>query len=232
MAERTVDIVLRGGTVVDGTGQPPFRADVAIDKGLIVGVEEDGSPGDGGGRGGAGPWRGRREIDCRGKTIAPGFVDLHTHYGPTPTPLPPSCSRPSPSPHPIPRPHHPVSHLHPALSSGGGRRRADDVGSVPLALERRRRHHSDRRKLRRRLCRALANSLFTVLAPADRRRRCAASQPCRTEDRRFLVQLMEGVEEIPAHALEEGTDWDWESFPDYLDALGETSPATAHSRTT
>ena len=35
---------------------------------------------------------------------------------------------------------------------------------------------------------------------------------------------MEGVEEIPAHALEEGTDWDWESFPDYLDALGETSP--------
>ena len=162
MAERTVDIVLRGGTVVDGTGQPPFRADVAIDKGLIVGVEEDGSPGDGGGRGGAGPWRGRREIDCRGKTIAPGFVDLHTHYGPTPTPLPPSCSRPSPSPHPIPRPHHPVSHLHPALSSGGGRRRADDVGSVPLALERRRRYHSDRRKLRRRLCRARPRCLFTV----------------------------------------------------------------------
>ena len=49
----------------------------------------------------------------------------------------------------------------------------------------------------------------------------ALSQPCRTEDRRFLVQLMEGVEEIPAHALEEGTDWDWESFPDYLDALGK-----------
>ncbi len=35
------------------------------------------------------------------------------------------------------------------------------------------------------------------------------------------MQLMEGVEEIPAHALEEGTDWDWEAFPDYLDALGK-----------
>lgn len=43
--------------------------------------------------------------------------------------------------------------------------------------------------------------------------------PCRREDREVLVQLMEGVEEIPGSALAAGIRWNWESFPQYLDAL-------------
>jgi len=43
--------------------------------------------------------------------------------------------------------------------------------------------------------------------------------PCRPEDREVLVQLMEGVEEIPGSALAAGIPWNWESFPQYLDAL-------------
>jgi len=43
--------------------------------------------------------------------------------------------------------------------------------------------------------------------------------PCRPDDREVLVQLMEGVEEIPGTALAEGLSWNWESFPDFLDQL-------------
>jgi N-acyl-D-aspartate/D-glutamate deacylase len=62
-----VDLVLRGGRVVDGTGAPPRRADVAVSAGRIAGIGDlDG-------------WRGRREIDVSGLVVAPGFVDLHSH---------------------------------------------------------------------------------------------------------------------------------------------------------
>ncbi|MCA9506737.1 MAG: amidohydrolase family protein, partial [Myxococcales bacterium] len=43
--------------------------------------------------------------------------------------------------------------------------------------------------------------------------------PCRPEDRDVLVQLMEGVEEIPGTALAEGLPWTWETFSEYLDTL-------------
>lgn len=43
--------------------------------------------------------------------------------------------------------------------------------------------------------------------------------PCRQEDHDVLVQLMEGVEEIPGTAMNEGLPWNWETFPEYLDAL-------------
>ena len=49
--------------------------------------------------------------------------------------------------------------------------------------------------------------------------------PCRAEDRDKLIRLMEGVEDIPGTALHEGITWEWESFPEYLDAL------ESHSRT-
>jgi len=49
--------------------------------------------------------------------------------------------------------------------------------------------------------------------------------PCRKEDRDKLIRLMEGVEDIPGTALHEGIDWQWESFPEYLDAL-EANPRT------
>jgi N-acyl-D-amino-acid deacylase len=65
MAEH--DLVIRGGTVVDGTGAPARTADVAITDGLVTAVGEvDG--------------RGRREVDADGALVTPGFVDIHTHY--------------------------------------------------------------------------------------------------------------------------------------------------------
>src|SRR4051812_33651856 len=60
------DLVVRGGTVVDGTGAPPFVADVAIDGDRITVV-------------GAVTERGREEIDAHGAFVTPGFVDVHTH---------------------------------------------------------------------------------------------------------------------------------------------------------
>ncbi len=61
------DLVIRGGLVVDGSGDRPFEADVAVDGGRIVAV-------------GRALSRGREEIDARGAIVTPGFVDIHTHY--------------------------------------------------------------------------------------------------------------------------------------------------------
>ncbi|HCX68646.1 MAG TPA: amidohydrolase, partial [Rhodobiaceae bacterium] len=65
MAE--VDLVIRGGTVVDGSGGAPKKADVAIDKGVIVAVGKVDA-------------KGRSEIDAAGLLVTPGWVDIHTHY--------------------------------------------------------------------------------------------------------------------------------------------------------
>src|SRR5262245_13776080 len=61
------DLVIRGGTVVDGTGAPARRADVAISRGRIAAI-------------GVVPERGTREIDAGGLVVAPGIIDVHTHY--------------------------------------------------------------------------------------------------------------------------------------------------------
>ena len=61
------DLVIRGGTIVDGTGRPKFTGDVAIDGATISAV---------GGQ--AGP--ARRDIDADGMLVTPGWVDIHTHY--------------------------------------------------------------------------------------------------------------------------------------------------------
>jgi N-acyl-D-aspartate/D-glutamate deacylase len=61
------DLVLRNASIVDGTGAPSFRGDIAIDGDRIVAVG-----------GSAGP--GRREIDAQGRIVTPGWVDIHTHY--------------------------------------------------------------------------------------------------------------------------------------------------------
>ena len=61
------DLVIRRGTVVDGTGDKPVEADVAIDGGRITTVGQVSA-------------RGKEEIDAQGKVVAPGFVDIHTHY--------------------------------------------------------------------------------------------------------------------------------------------------------
>jgi N-acyl-D-amino-acid deacylase len=60
------DLVVRGGTLVDGTGSPPRRADVAVEGGVVVEV-------------GQVEGRGREEADATGLWVTPGFVDPHTH---------------------------------------------------------------------------------------------------------------------------------------------------------
>ncbi|MEX0947783.1 MAG: amidohydrolase family protein [Acidimicrobiia bacterium] len=60
------DLVIRGGTVIDGTGAPAQRADVAIDGDTISEIGHGLS--------------GKREIDAGGHVVAPGFIDIHTHY--------------------------------------------------------------------------------------------------------------------------------------------------------
>ena len=62
-----IDLVLRGGTVVDGTGAPAVRADVAVHEGRVVAVGDVDESG-------------AREVDVDGLVVAPGFVDIHTHY--------------------------------------------------------------------------------------------------------------------------------------------------------
>jgi N-acyl-D-amino-acid deacylase len=135
------DIVIRGGTIIDGTGKAAYTGDVAVAGDRIAAV--------GGKQGSA-----RRDVDATGLLVTPGWVDVHTHYDgqamwdPL---LAPSCW-------------HGVTTV---MFGNCG------VGFAPV-----RKHH-----------------------------------------RGALMDLMEGVEEIPNAVLAEGLTWDWESFPDFLDAL-------------
>ncbi|MEM9517334.1 MAG: amidohydrolase family protein [Actinomycetota bacterium] len=138
------DLVIRGGTVVDGTGAAPHTADVAVDDGRITAVGQTAESG-------------RREIDADGLVVAPGWVDIHTHYD----------GQVSWDPELAPSSHHGVTT---AIMGNCG------VGFAPV----------------------------------------------RDGDEGFLIELMEGVEDIPGTALHEGIDWRWESFGDYLDALDAT----------
>ncbi|HEY3834168.1 MAG TPA: amidohydrolase family protein [Acidimicrobiia bacterium] len=60
------DIVIRGGTVVDGSGSPGYRADVAVEGNTITEIGSE--------------LHGRRELDASGHVVAPGFIDIHSHY--------------------------------------------------------------------------------------------------------------------------------------------------------
>ncbi|MEX2250378.1 MAG: amidohydrolase family protein, partial [Parvibaculum sp.] len=62
-----LDLVIRGGTIVDGSGGAAYEADIAIDKGVIVEIGKVAASG-------------REEIDARGLLVTPGWVDIHTHY--------------------------------------------------------------------------------------------------------------------------------------------------------
>ena len=135
------ELIIRGGTLVDGTGVAARPADVAVDSGRIteVGLVQGGA---------------ERIIEADGLLVTPGWVDVHTHYD----------------------------------------------GQVTWDSE-------------------LAPSSWhgvTTLVMGNCGVGFAPAQPDRHE---WLIGLMEGVEDIPGTALAEGIEWEWETFPEYLDAL-------------
>jgi N-acyl-D-aspartate/D-glutamate deacylase len=135
------DIVIRGGTIVDGTGKAGFSGDVAISDGRIAAV---------GGKQGPG----KREIDADGLMVTPGWVDVHTHYD--------------------------------------GQAMWD-----PL----------------------IAPSCWHGVTTALFGNCGVGFAPVKKEHRGALMDLMEGVEEIPNPVLAAGLSWEWESFPQYMDEL-------------
>jgi N-acyl-D-aspartate/D-glutamate deacylase len=137
------DTVIRGGSVIDGTGAARTSADVAIKDGHIVEIGKISGAA-------------RQTIDADGAIVTPGFVDVHTHYD--------------------------------------GQFLWDDL-----------------------LDPSFSNGVTTAIGG-----NCGVGfAPVLPEHHRKLIELMEGVEEIPDVVLEDGLDWRWKSFPDYLDRLGE-----------
>lgn len=137
----TYDLIIRNGTIVDGTGSESFVGDVAVRGGVIAEV---------------GTVTGTAEsvIDATGLVVTPGFIDLHTHYDGQAIWS---------------------SRLNPSSSHG----------------------------------------VTTVLMG-----NCGVGfAPCRPEDRPLLCITMEGVEDIPGVVMKEGLTWEWETFPEYLDAV-------------
>lgn len=130
------DILIKDGNIVDGSGRKAFSGDVAIKDGRIAAV---------------GKLRGeaaRETIDGAGRMVAPGFVDIHTHYD----------------------------------------------GQVTW--------DSDMKP-------SSQHGVTTVLMG-----NCGVGfAPVRPGSERWLIELMEGVEDIPGAALSEGMTWGWETFP-------------------
>jgi N-acyl-D-aspartate/D-glutamate deacylase len=135
------DLIIRRGTLIDGSGAPRRVADIAVAAGKIAAIGDI-------------PETGAREIDAAGLILTPGFVDVHTHYD----------------------------------------------GQATWA---------------ERMQPSSWHGVTTVIMG-----NCGVGfAPCRPEDRASLIRLMEGVEDIPNPVMTEGLPWNWESFPDFLDAL-------------
>jgi N-acyl-D-amino-acid deacylase len=135
------ELIVRGGTLVDGTGSEPRTADVAVDDGVITAVGHLNEAA-------------TRTIDADGLLVTPGWVDIHTHYDGQATW---------------------DSELAPSSWHG-----------------------------------------VTTLVMGN----CGVGfAPAKPDRHDWLIGLMEGVEDIPGAALSEGINWEWETFPEYLDAL-------------
>ena len=137
------DHLIKGGTLVDGTGGAPVRGDVAVKDGVIVEVGEQISG------------RANEVIDADGAIVTPGWVDLHTHYD----------------------------------------------GQVSWDEE---------------IAPSSHNGVTTVVMG-----NCGVGfAPVPPGEEQALIELMEGVEDIPGAALHEGMEWgSWETFPEYMDYL-------------
>src|SRR6201991_2308224 len=137
------DLVIRGGTIADGSGGDPVEGEVALKDGRISEV-------------GKVSGKGKEEIDARGKLVAPGFVDVHTHYD----------------------------------------------GQVTWSQD---------------ITPSSQNGVTTAIMG-----NCGVGfAPCKPDDHLRLIQLMEGVEDIPEPVLSAGIPWSWESFPDYMEWLAK-----------
>lgn len=137
------DLIVRGGLIVDGSGDAPREGDVAVTDGKIVAV-------------GRVEGEAREEIDAHGLAVTPGFVDIHTHYDGQVTWDP---------------------HLTPSCWHG------------------------------------VTTAVFG---------NCGVGfAPVRPNERDYLISLMEAVEDIPGTALAEGIEWEWETFPEFMDAVGK-----------
>src|SRR5258706_10279799 len=142
------DLLIRNGTVVDGTGAPSRRGDVAVLDGKIQEIEK-------GGGGTA-----KRVIDAEGLVVARGFIDPHTHYDAQ------ICWDGAVTP-----------------SSWHG------VTSVVMG-------------------------------------NCGVGiAPCTPKAREIAMRDLVNVEGIPFDVLDRGITWDWESFPEFLDAAERRKPA-------
>ena len=142
-----IDVLIRGGTLVDGTGAKPVTGDVAIAGNKIVEVGKKIHAPE------------AELIDANGAVVAPGWVDIHTHYD--------------------------------------GQVTWDDT-----------------------LDPSFSNGVTTFIMG-----NCGVGfAPCRTGDEQALMDVMEGVEDIPGIALAEGVPWGaWNTFEEYLDYIGERS---------
>ena len=138
------DLVIRDGTVIDGTGAARRIADVAVNGGRIVDIGRKLGPA-------------KRDIDAEGMLVTPGWVDIHTHYDGQAT---------------------------------------WDAEMTPSSWH------------------GVTTALFG---------NCGVGfAPVRPGSEPYLINLMEGVEDIPETVLSEGLDFRWESFGEYLDVLEST----------
>lgn len=137
------DLIISGGTIVDGTGEAPYQADIAVNGNRITAIGDITGPA-------------RTVIDASGRIVTPGFVDIHTHYD--------------------------------------GQATWDDE-MAPSSW----------------------HGVTTVVMG-----NCGVGfAPAKPDKHDWLIGLMEGVEDIPGTALAEGMTWNWETFPEYLDALDQ-----------
>ena len=142
-----LDLLIRSGTVVDGTGAPGKRADVGIADGKIAGVGDL-------------PGKAKKIIDAEGLVVAPGFIDPHTHYDAQ------ICW---------------------------------DGGLTPSSW----------------------HGVTTVVMG-----NCGVGiAPCRPAAREIAMRDLVNVEAIPFEVLDAGITWDWETFPEYMDAAQRRKPA-------
>jgi N-acyl-D-aspartate/D-glutamate deacylase len=137
----THDLVIRGGTVVDGTGAPRREADVAVSGGKVTEIGQVAG-------------RGRREIDAAGRLVTPGFVDIHTHLD-------------------------------------------AQIAWDPIA----------------------SSSCYHGITSAVLGNCGVTFAPCKPEDRDYLANLMESVEDIPADSIRQGVPFNWETYGEYLQAI-------------